>query len=404
MSSKSRFIGAVEIGTSKIAVLIGEIVHNSVSLIGFGECQSHGVIKGVVTDFKAASDVAHNALITAEQSAGVKIDEVYLAQTGGHFEGFFNQASVSVSAADNMVSQMDIDTVCRLAKAKALPEGRMVVHHIRRPYVLDGKMVGSKPEHLNGQRLEVGYWTVHGQEAMIANSIHVVRGFDVRVGDMILSSLAAGTMVTTAQDRQHGALVIDIGAGTSDYVLYRDGVPFMTGVVPVGGEHITNDLTLGLRVTEGQAEKLKIRHGRANIVTHEKGKKVWLNGDYAIGDRQFPQQTIETITSARVEEIFEVIKKKIGPALSPERCAAGVMLTGGTAKLPGIEETAARIFDLPAQRGQMPPGLEEKLQDPSHTTVLGLLYFGLRSRNDAPATKRRLSGGGLLRKLFAVGA
>ena len=153
MSSKSRFIGAVEIGTSKIAVLIGEIVQNSVSLIGFGECQSHGVIKGVVTDFKAASDAAHNELITAEQSAGVKIDEVYLAQTGGHLEGFYNQASVSVSAADNMVSQMDMDTVCRLAKAKALPEGRMVVNHIRRPYVLDGKMVGARPEHLNGQRL-----------------------------------------------------------------------------------------------------------------------------------------------------------------------------------------------------------------------------------------------------------
>ena len=404
MTSKPRFIGAVVIGTSKVAVLIAEIVHNTVTLIGFGECQSHGVIKGVVTDFKAASDAAHNALITAEQSAGVKIDEVYLAQTGGHLEGFFNQASVSVSAADNMVSQMDIDTVCRLARAKALPEGRMVVHHIRRPYVLDGKMVGARPEHLNGQRLEVGYWTVHGQEAMIANSIHVIRGFDVRVGDMILSSLAAGTMVTTAQDRQHGALVIDIGAGTSDFVLYRDGVPFMTGVVPVGGEHLTNDLTLGLRVTEGQAEKLKQRHGRADVVTHDKTKRVWLNGDYAIGDRQFPLQTIETITSARIEELFEVIKKKLGSALCPERCAAGVMLTGGTSKLAGIEATAARIFDLPAQRGQIPPGMEEKLRDPSHTTVLGLLYFGLQSRNDNPAQKRRLSGGGFFRKLFAVGA
>ncbi len=403
MSSKPRFIGAVEIGTSKIAVLIGEIVQNSVNLIGFGECQSHGVMKGVVTDFKAASDAAHNALITAEQSAGVKIDEVYLAQSGGHLEGFYNQASVSVSAADNMVSQMDIDTVCRLAKAKALPEGRMVVHHIRRPYLLDGKMVGANPEHLNGQRLEVGYWTVHGQEAMIANSIHVIRGFDVRVGDMILASLAAGTMVTTQQDRQHGALVIDIGAGTSDFVLYRDGVPFMTGVVPVGGEHLTNDLTLGLRVTEGQAEKLKLRHGRANVITTEKSKKVWLNGDYAIGDRQFPQQTIETITAARIEELFEIIKKKLGPALAPERCAAGVMLTGGTAKLPGIEQTASAIFGLDAHRGQMPPGLEDKLQDPTHTTVLGLLYFGLQSRSDRPLQRRR-SGGGILRKLFNVGA
>ena len=124
MRSKSRFIGAVEIGTSKVAVLIGEMVRDgSVNLIGFGECQAHGVIKGLVTDFKSASDATHSALLIAEQNAGVKIDEVYLAQSGGHLEGFYNQASASVNAADNTVSQLDIDTVCRLAKAKALISG-----------------------------------------------------------------------------------------------------------------------------------------------------------------------------------------------------------------------------------------------------------------------------------------
>jgi cell division protein FtsA len=301
VSSKSRIIGAVEIGTSKVAVLIGEMAQGrSVHLIGFGECQSHGVIKGAVSDFKAASDAAHSALLAAEQSASVKVDEVYLAQTGGHLEGFYNQASVSVSSADNMVSQLDIDTVCRLAKAKALPEGRMVVHHIRRPFQLDGRMVGANPEHLVGQRLDVGYWTVHGQENKIADNIHVIRGFNVRVGELILSSLASGTMVTSLQDRQHGALVIDIGAGTTDFVLYRDGAPYMTGVVPVGGSHLTNDLALGLRVTEGQAEKLKLRHGRGMVAARDKAEKVWLNGDFAIGDRQFPKQAIETITAARV--------------------------------------------------------------------------------------------------------
>ncbi|HEX2099395.1 MAG TPA: cell division protein FtsA, partial [Candidatus Synoicihabitans sp.] len=309
MSSKPRFIGAVEIGTAKVAVLIGELAEGrSVQLIGFGECQSHGVIKGAVADFKAASDAAHSALLAAEQSAGVKVEEVYLAQTGGHLEGFYNQASVSVSAADNMVSQLDIDTVCRLAKAKALPDARMVVHHIRRPFQLDGRLVGANPEHLVGQRLEVGYWTVHGQENKIADNIHVIRGFNVRVGDLILASLASGTMLTSPQDRQHGVLVIDIGGGTTDFVLYRDGAPYMTGVLPVGGSHLTNDLALGLRVTEGQAEKLKLRHGRGLVATRDKTEKVWLNGDLAIGDRQFPKLAIETITAARVWELLEVVK------------------------------------------------------------------------------------------------
>jgi cell division protein FtsA len=404
VSSKNRVIGAVEIGTSKVAVLIGEMSQDrSVHLIGFGECQSHGVIKGAVSDFKAASDAAHSALLAAEQSASVKVDEVYLAQTGGHLEGFYNQASVSVSAADNMVTQLDIDTVCRLAKAKALPEGRMVVHHIRRPFHLDGRLVGSNPEHLVGQRLEVGYWTVHGQENKIADNIHVIRGFNVRVGELILSSLASGTMVTSLQDRQHGVLVIDLGAGTTDFVLYRDGAPFMTGVLPVGGSHLTNDIALGLRVTEGQAEKLKLRHGRGTVSTRDKGERVWLNGDFAIGDRQFPKQTIETITSARVWEIFEVVKKKLGPGFDPEHCAAGVVLTGGTAKLPGIADAAAKVFGIQAHLGEMPGWVDEKLRDLGHSTVIGLLHYGLQSRAERPPARR---GGttNFIKKLFTVGA
>lgn len=400
MRSKSRFIGAVEIGTAKTAVLVGELMRDgTVNLIGFGECQSHGVIKGLVTDFKSASYAAHSALLAAEQSAGVKIDEVYLAQTGGHLEGFYNQAAVSVNAADNRVSQIDIDTVCRLAKAKALPEGRTVVHHIRHPFQIDGKMVGSNPDHLHGERLEVGYWTVHGQESVIANSIHVIRGFNVLVGDMILSSLASGTMMTTPQDRQHGALVIDIGAGTTDFVLYRDGGPSLTGTVPVGGSHLTNDLTLGLRVTEGQAEKLKIRHGRALAITRDKNDKVWLNGDFAIGDRQFPRRSIELITEARVLEIFEVVRKKLGADLVPELCAAGVFLTGDTSKLPGIADAATKVFGIPAALGEMPPGMDEKLNRPQHATVLGLLHFGLQSRLDTDQGSRKGSRG-ILQKLF----
>jgi cell division protein FtsA len=401
--SKSRFIGAVEIGTSKVAVLVGEVVNGrSLNLIGFGECQSRGVIKGAVADFKAASDAAHSALMSAEQSAGVRIEEVYLAQTGAHLEGFYNEASVSVSAADNMVSQVDIDTVCRLAKSKALPEGRMVVHNIRRPFYLDGRMVGSNPEHLVGQRLDVGYWTVHGQENRIADNIHVIRGFNVRVGDLILSSLAAGAVLTSPQDRQNGALVIDVGAGTTDFVLYRDGGAFLTGVVPVGGGHLTNDLALGLRVTEGQAEKLKLRFGRGTVLSKDKTEKVWLNGDFAIGDRQFPKHTIETITSARTWELLEVVRKKLGAAFVPERCGAGVILTGGTSRLPGLTEAAAKAFGVAVHIGELPGAVDEKLREPAFATVTGLLNYGAQSRAES-APAKRAGTGGFIKKLFAVG-
>jgi cell division protein FtsA len=399
--SRTKFIGAVEIGTSKVSVLIGELSQGSLHIIGVGECQSRGVIKGAVADFRAASEAAHTALMAAEQNAGVRIDEVYLAQTGGHLDGFYNEASVNVSAADNLVSAPDIDTVCRLAKAKNLPEGRMVVHHLRRPFRLDGRSV-PEPEHLVGQRLEVGYWTVHGQEGKIADNIHVIRGFNIRVAELILSSLASGAMLAGAEDKQNGVLVVDIGAGTTDYALYRDGCAQVTGVVPVGGGHLTNDLSLGLRVTEGQAEKLKLRFGRGTVATKDRAEKVWLNGDFAIGDRQFPRHTIEQITAARTAEIFEVVRKKLGAAFSPEKTAAGLILTGGTAKLPGIDEAAARVFGVPARLGEAPGWVAENLRDPGFSSVLGLLHYGLSARAEMAPSRSRPRAPGWMRKLFAT--
>jgi cell division protein FtsA len=301
-----------------------------------------------------------------------------------------------------MIDAGDIRTVCDLAKSKDLPEGRMVVHNIRRPFRVDGRLVPGSPENLMGQRLEVGYWTVHGQEQRLADNIHVIRGFNLEVRELVLASLASGHMVTTAEERQHGVLAIDLGAGTTDFVLYRDGAPHTTGVLPVGGTHFTNDLSIGLRLTEGQAEKLKLRFGRANVITRDKAQKVWLDGNYAIGDRQFSQQAIEQITAARAWETLEVVKKKLGNAFAPERCAAGVVLTGGGAKLAGLAEITAKVFGVPAQLGEAPGWVNENLRDPGYHTALGLLYYGVNAHAEKNAPARR-SGGFLknVKKLFA---
>ena len=397
MSSRTSYIGAVEIGTSKITVLIGEYTGRELAIIGRGECSSRGVIKGAVVDYKAASDCTHSALDQAEREAGERIELVFLAQTGAHLEGFYNEAAVNVKASDNMIEPDDVRTVCELAKWKELPTGRMVVHHIRRPFRVDGRLVPGNPENLVGQRLEVGYWTVHGQEQRLADTIHVIRGFNLEVRELVLASLAAGHMVTTAEERQHGVLVIDLGAGTTDYALYRDGAPHTTGVVPVGGAHLTNDLSIGLRLTEGQAEKLKLRYGRAQVQTKDRSTKVWLDGNFAIGDRQFSQQAIEQITSVRVWELLEVVKKKLGSAFSAETCAAGVVLTGGTAKLPDIATVAAKVFGVPAHLGEAPTWVSENLRDPGYHTALGLLYYGVSVPSEHNPPNRR--GGGFLREM-----
>ena len=392
MSSRPTFIGAVEIGTSKITVLVGEYTGRELAIIGRGECSARGVIKGNVVDYKAASESTHSALEQAERDAGERIDVVFLAQTGAHLEGFYNEASVNVKASDNMIEASDVRTVCELAKAKELPAGRMVVHNIRRPFRVDGRLVPGSPQNLVGQRLDVGYWTVHGQEQRLADNIHVIRGFNLEVRELVLSSLAAGHMVTTPEERQHGVVAIDIGAGTTDFVLYRDGAPHTTGVVAVGGTHLTNDLSIGLRLTEGQAEKLKLRFGRASVQTKDKAQKVWLDGNFAIGDRQFPQQAIEQITAARTWELLEVVKKKLGNSFSPEQCAAGVVLTGGTAKLPGIADVAAKVFGVPAHLGEAPTWVNENMRDPGYHTALGLLYYGVSTHAEKAAPARRGSG------------
>lgn len=401
MSSNHTFIGAVDIGTAKVTVLVGEYTGRELAIIGRGECPSHGVIKGSIADYKAASDCAHSALEQAERDAGERIDCVFLAQSGAHLEGFYNEAAVNVKAADNMIDRNDIRMVCDLAKAKELPAGRMVVHHIRRPFRVDGRLVPGSPENLVGQRLEVGYWTVHGQEQRLADTIHVIRGCNLEVRELVLSSLASGHMVTTPEERQNGVLAIDIGAGTTDFVLYRDGVPHTTGVVPIGGTHLTNDLSIGLRLTVGQAEKLKLRFGRALVKARDKADKVWLDGNYAIGDRQFPRLAIEQITAARSWELLEVVRKKLGHSFSPETCASGVVLTGGTAKLPALAECAAKVFDLPVHLGEAPGWVAENLREPGYHTALGLLYYGISAHVEGATPRRR---GGFLRnvtRLFA---
>ena len=392
ISNSGRIVGAVEIGTGKIAVLVGEIARGrALNIIGVGVAQSHGVMKGEVVDYKAASEATHHALETAEKKAGVRLDEVWLAQTGGHLDGFYNEAAVNEQSADNTVTESDISTVCALAQQKELPAGRSRIHAIRRPFRLDSRSVPD-PEHLTGNRLEVGYWMVHGNESKVSDNIHVVGGYHLEVRELVLSALASGSLLTSAEDRQHGALVLDIGKGVTDYVLYREGHVLATGTVPLGGEHLTNDLAIGLRVTTMQAEMLKLRHGRAVVQTRDKAEKVWLNGDMSFGDRQLPKAALETITAARAQELLDVVRKKLGPKFAPEHCGAGVFLTGGSAKLPGLEEAATRAFDLPARRGESPSWVKDELKDPMFSTVLGIYQFGLRAAHEHPSPARRKPG------------
>jgi len=396
--SQNRIIGAVDIGTASVTVLVGDIVNGrSLNIIGKQDATSSGIKKGEIIDFKAVSNSTHAAIMGAEKSAGAQIEAIFLAQTGSHLEGFFNGASVNVSASDNRVGANDVARVTEEAKGKKLPAGRIYIHHIRNHFMIDGRRV-SDPLGMEGEKLEAGYWSVHGDERKVRDHIHVINGFGLSVEDIILSSIASGTVIATDEEKRAGVMVIDLGAGVTDWAIYQDGVVRSTGVLPVGSDHINNDLALGLRVNRKYAEKLKLSFGKAVLEPDDKQEKVWMVGDQMIGDRRIPKQALIQVIRARVEETFELIKKQAGDHCSPKQLPAGVVLTGGGSQLDQIEVAAEKALGAPVRRGELPSWVHPNLQMPEYTTAIGLLHFALNGQSlDDAATQRRQRG--LLRRV-----
>ncbi|MGJ8653501.1 MAG: cell division protein FtsA [Opitutaceae bacterium] len=397
--SHTRVVGAVEIGTSKVAVLLGEIVSESgLNIIGHSISSSKGVKKGVITDLNAASDCVHAAILAAEKSAQTRIDEVYLAQTGSHLTGNFNLGTTNVSSPNGVIREIDIEAAKADAKRRKLPAERTYIHHIQNPFSIDGQLV-ENPLSKEGRRLQVGYWSVHGDSDVVSDSLRVIQGIDLDVSDMIISSIASGAVLLQDSEKDNGALVIDMGGGTTDYVLYRKGYIVKTGVVPVGGDHITNDLSIGLRVGRKSAEDFKLKDGRAYYQAEDKDAKVWTIGDLTIGDREYPLAALTKIIEARVGEIFEIIKAELEAAelLVLSDIASGVVLTGGGARLTGIDEAAQRVLGLEARISDGSADVSDELRQPEYSTVLGLLHYALTGQDSAQQETEKPSN--FLRKL-----
>lgn len=389
---RSKVIAGIEIGTSKVAVLLGEIVEGkSLNIIGLGQSSSNGVIKGDIVDFHAASDCVHAAILAAEEQAGVKIDGVYLAVSGSDVEGFPSEASVNVTSPDRRVSREDIEQVSNLAKGRDLPEERAVIHHLGRPYRLDGRSV-ENPLNLEGDRLEASYWTAHGNARKIGDAIHIINGFNLHVDDVILSALAAGSVVATEEEKQSGCLVIDIGRGSTDYAAYQAGKCVVAGSFPLGGDHISNDLSIGLRMRLKQAESLKRRYGSAVVEHKDKSEKVWLNNDFEIGDRPIPLWSIEKIIELRMMEIFEVVSKKSGAYGRSERLGGGVILCGGASNLRNIETCSENVFGAPTRLGDNGAMAAGELRESQYSVALGLLKYGLQYQNKQSESEEKDAG------------
>ena len=399
----SKIIGAVEIGTSKAKALVGEVTENgSLSIVGMASRPNEGMRKGEIVNFRKAADAVHASLEEAEKMSGTTVDSVYLAQTGTHLRGEMLSGSASVSSSDNRASASDLTRASKEAKHRQQEEGRSYVNHIRTPILLDGNPV-EDPVGMIGKKIDLSYWTVYGNDQAIRQALHVITNYaGLEVTDLILSSIASSTMMAGPDLRRAGALVIDLGAGVTDLSLYRQGFVAYTGVVPVGGDHVTGDLSMGLRVLEPYAEKLKIEHGKASPDPSDANEDVWIIGNKTIGDRSIPRKAISDVIHVRIVELFEIISKELGDLLEPDELKGGILLTGGGSKLPGIENVASKVLGMPVRKATFAPGIDPQLATPENATVLGLLHYGLEDHGRPIGEKEDEARRGFFGKLAGM--
>jgi len=306
--------------------------------------------------------------------------------TGNHIRGFSNHGVHPVVSADREITGEDVQDVVKNAKAINLPVENSVIHAIRQHFQVDDQTGILNPVGMFGAKVEVDVHVVHGHVNRLKNSIAVVKGLQLEVEEVVFNGLASSLALLSNEQKELGSLVIDIGGGTTDYAVYCDGIIKHTGVLAVGGDHISNDLAYGLKVPLGRAEQLKVDHGSAVLEPAIKGQTVELPGQLGLPFKSINLEHLRRIMSLRLEEIFELIEREISPLGWLEHLRAGVFLCGGGARIPQIQALAENVFQLPAFLGKTSSisGLKSALDQPEFATAIGLVRFGSLQQKRKP--------------------
>jgi cell division protein FtsA len=379
MFDPGSLIVGLEIGTSKVCAVVGEVNSSgALNLIGVGQARSRGVRKGEIADAPLAEEDVRNAIVEAEQMADVEIRSVYLGVTGSHIRGFNNRGVHPVVSADREITEEDVQDVIKNAKAINLPAQNHVLHAIRQHFTVDGQDGIVNPTGMLGARVEVDVHVVHGNFNRLQNPIRAVKGLQLEVEAIVFNGLASSLALLTTEQKEMGALVIDIGGGTTNYAVYADGIIKHTGVLAVGGDHVSNDLAYGLKVPLGRAEQLKIEHGSAILDEAVKGQTVSMSGELGLPDKTINLEHLRRIMTLRLEEIFQLIEQDIAHSGLLDYLRAGVFICGGGARIPDILKLAEKTFQLPASLGKANSisGIKSALDQPEFATAIGLVKFG----------------------------
>ena len=429
MFDSSSIIVGLEIGTSKVCAVVGEFDRDGAGLniVGLGQARSRGVRKGEIVNAANAEEDVRQAIVEAEQMADVEIRSVYLGVTGGHISGFNNRGVHPVVSADREISEDDVQDVVRNAKAINLPAENSVLHAVRQHFLVDGQDSITNPVGMLGARLEVDVHVVHGHLNRLQNAIRVVKGLQLEVDEVVFNGLASSLALLTNEQKELGALVIDIGGGTTDYAVYAGGVIKHTGVLAVGSDHVSNDLAYGLKVPLGRAEQLKINHGAAlgdwpcppskpppspselavrgveggeghkSVDDAVKGQVTTLTRELGLPLKAVNLGHLRRIMSLRLEEIFQLVGQDVEQAGLLDYLRAGVFLCGGGARVPDIAKLAERVLQLPVCVGKTNSvsGLKSALDQPEFAAAIGLVKFGSfksRKREGRPTLTQEIKG------------
>ena len=368
-------------------------------MVGVGTAPSRGLRRGVVVNIDSTVEAIKVAVAEAEQMAGVEVGGVYAGVAGGHIKGTNSRGVVAVSGKDREVSAADVARVVEAARALNLPQDREIIHVLPQSFSVDDGDGVREPVGMSGVRLEVEVHIVTGAVTAVQNVVRSVNRAGLAVHDIVLEPLASAEAVLYDDERELGVLVIDIGGGTTDAALYRDGAIWHTAILPLGGDHITNDIAIGLRTPMADAEDLKKRYGCALTALVPAEETVDVPSVGGRKPRQLSRQVLSEIVQPRVEEIFTLVARELARAGLQDTPTAGVVVTGGTSIMEGVPELAEAVFDQPVRRGAPlgVGGLADVVRSPIYSTAVGLAVYGARAR---PRSEGGAAvGGGLLGRL-----
>jgi cell division protein FtsA len=373
-------IVGLDIGTSKIVAVVAVIKDDDqLEMIGFGSAPSTGLRRGVVVNIEATVNAIQAAVAEAELMANCKIGRVWAGIAGSHIKSFNSHGMVAIR--DREVSQHDIDSVLRTAQAVNIPADQRVLHTLIQEFIIDDQGEVREPLGMSGVRLEVKVHMVTGAVSAAENIVKCVRRCGLEVEELVLQPIASATSVLHNDERDLGVVMVDIGGGTTDIAVYSGGAIRHTAVLPIAGDQITNDIAMALRTPTKDAEELKQQHGYALRQLADSTIGIEVPG---VGDRQTRQssrQTLANVIEPRVEELFALVQAEITRAGFAEGLSSGVVLTGGSAAMPGMAELGEEVFHMPVRIGQPNYGgpLAEFVRHPRYATAVGLVQTGFAS-------------------------